>query len=63
MKDIFNRKEAARRAGVSERTILRAIASNQLVAVKIGEGKTSTYLIEKQNFVEYMEKRKERKSQ
>ena len=45
MKDILSRKEAARVAGVSQRTILRAIHSKQLEAVKIGDGKTSAYLI------------------
>jgi hypothetical protein len=39
MKEILNRKEAAKVAGVSPRTILRAIQAQQLGAVKLGEGK------------------------
>lgn len=45
MKEILNCKEAAKAVGVSPRTILRAIQSRQLHAVKIGEGKTCSYMI------------------
>lgn len=38
MKEIYTRKEAAKVAGVSQRTILRAIQARQLDAVKFGEG-------------------------
>lgn len=58
MKEYFNRKQAAKYAGVSTRTILRAIESKQLVAAKIGDGKTSAYLIERDALENYMEKRK-----
>jgi excisionase family DNA binding protein len=57
MRDFFNRKEAAKRAGVSERTILRAIASKQLAAQKIGDGKTSTYLISRSALLGYIQRR------
>jgi len=63
MKDILNRKDAAKIAGVSPRTILRAIQTRQLDAVKIGKGKTSTYIIESTDLMKYTEKRKERKCQ
>lgn len=63
MKEIFNRKEAAKAVGVSQRTILRAIHTHQLDAIKIGEGKTSTYIIERADLMKYTEKRKERKCQ
>lgn len=61
--EIYGRKEAAKVAGVSPRTILRAIQARQLDAVKIGEGKTSTYVIEQAKLMEYTAKRKERKCQ
>jgi excisionase family DNA binding protein len=57
MKDLFNRKNAAKSAGVSERTILRAIASKQLGAVKIGEGKTSAYIISRTALEGYIQRR------
>ncbi|WP_240421980.1 hypothetical protein [Paenibacillus periandrae] len=47
MKEMMSRKEAAKAIGVSPRTILRAIQARQLAAKKIGEGKTSTYIIER----------------
>lgn len=54
VKEILNRKEAARAAGVSPRTILRAIHSRQLDAVKMGEGKTCPYLISREAVAEYL---------
>lgn len=45
MRKLINCKEAARIAGVSTRTIIRAIVSKQLAAEKIGDGITSSYLI------------------
>ncbi|MGE7273583.1 helix-turn-helix domain-containing protein [Brevibacillus panacihumi] len=54
MREIYNRKEAAKVAGVSPRTILRAIQARQLDAVKIGEGKTSTYVISRLAIEEYI---------
>lgn len=63
MKEILSRKEAAKILGVSTRTILRAIHARQLDAVKIGDGKTSTYIIERDDLMEYTKKRNEGKSQ
>ncbi|MNJ67610.1 Helix-turn-helix domain protein [compost metagenome] len=63
MIEIYSRKEAAKAAGVSPRTILRAIQARQLDAVKIGNGKTSTYVIERDDLMKYTAKRKERKCQ
>jgi excisionase family DNA binding protein len=60
MQKYFNRKQAAQFVGVSPRTILRAIKSNQLVAVKIGEGKTSPYIFEREALKKYKAKRKSR---
>jgi hypothetical protein len=60
MQKYFNRKQAAQFAGVSPRTILRAIKSNQLVAVKIGEGKTGPYILELEALENYKAKRKSR---
>jgi excisionase family DNA binding protein len=60
LKEYFNRKQAAKYAGVSTRTILRAIEYKQLVAAKIGNGKTSAYLIEHHELENFMEKRKGR---
>ncbi len=60
MKEILSRKEAAKAAGVSSRTILRAIQARQLDAVKLGEGRTCAYLIERQALNNYSEKRKGR---
>lgn len=54
MKEIMNRKEAAKVAGVSPRTILRAIQARQLDAVKIGEGKTCSYMISREAVAEYI---------
>ncbi|WP_301994171.1 helix-turn-helix domain-containing protein [Brevibacillus laterosporus] len=53
----MNRKEAARAARVSPRTILRAIQARQLDAVKIGEGKTCSYMISRIALAEYINKR------
>lgn len=63
MKNIYNRKEAVKIAGISQRTILRAIHALQLDAEKISKGKTSAYIIKHEDLVEYKEKRKERQSQ
>jgi hypothetical protein len=60
MEKYFNRKQATQFVGVSSRTILRAIKSNQLVAVKIGEGKTSPYIFEREVLENYKVKRKSR---
>jgi hypothetical protein len=60
MQKYFNRKQAAQFAGVSPRTILRAIKTNQLVAMKIGEGKTSAYIFEREALENYIAKRKGR---
>ncbi|AWB43419.1 hypothetical protein DCC85_03730 [Paenibacillus sp. CAA11] len=57
MKEILNRKEAAKVAGVSPRTILRAIQAHQLGAVKLGEGKTCSYMISRSAVAEYIQKR------
>jgi excisionase family DNA binding protein len=57
MKEMLNCKEAARIAGVSQRTIVRAIASKQLAAEKIGEGKTSSYLINRTALEGYIQRR------
>ncbi|WP_405168933.1 helix-turn-helix domain-containing protein [Paenibacillus sp. FSL H3-0286] len=57
MRGIYNRKEAAKYAGVSQRTILRAIASKQLVAEKIGDAKTSTYIISQTALEGYIQRR------
>lgn len=57
MKRILKRKEAAKLAGVSERTILRAIHSRRLEAVKNGEGVTSSYLIDRSDLESYIQKR------
>lgn len=55
MKDIYNRREAAKYVGVSQRTILRAIASKKLVAEKVSEGKTSAYLISQTALENYIQ--------
>ncbi|MED4599675.1 helix-turn-helix domain-containing protein [Paenibacillus validus] len=57
MKEIYSRKEAAKVAGVSPRTILRAIHARQLDAVKIGEGKTCSYMISREAVAEYVHRR------
>ncbi len=57
LKEIYNRKEAAELAGVSQRTILRAIQARKLDAVKLGEGKTCTYMISHLAISEYIQKR------
>jgi excisionase family DNA binding protein len=57
MKEILSRKEAARAVGVSSRTILRAIQARQLEAVKIGEGKTCSYVISRTAVAEYIHRR------
>ncbi|AWB43425.1 hypothetical protein DCC85_03770 [Paenibacillus sp. CAA11] len=57
MREVMNRKEAARAVGVSPRTILRAIQARQLDAVKIGEGKTCSYIISRSAVAEYMNRR------
>lgn len=57
MKEILNRKEAAKAAGVSPRTILRAIQARQLDAVKIGEGKTCSYMISREAIARYIQRR------
>lgn len=61
--EIYNRNQAADVAGVSPRTILRAIQAHQLNAMKIGEGRTSTYIIEREDLMAYTEKRKGRRFQ
>ncbi len=58
MKEIYNRTEAAKVAGVCQRTILRAIQARKLDATKLGNGKTCAYLIEHHALVKYIEKRK-----
>ncbi|WP_223068825.1 helix-turn-helix domain-containing protein [Paenibacillus caui] len=63
MREVMNRKEAAKVAGVSPGTILRAIQARQLDAVKIGGGRTSAYIIERTNLMKYLEKKKESKYQ
>ncbi|OME45337.1 hypothetical protein BSK59_32855 [Paenibacillus odorifer] len=63
MKEIYSRKRAAKAVGVSPRTILRAIQARQLDSLKIGDGKTSTYIIERDDLMKYSAKRKERKCQ
>ncbi|WP_101808204.1 helix-turn-helix domain-containing protein [Paenibacillus pasadenensis] len=57
MKEILSRKEAAKAVGVSTRTILRAIQSRQLDAVKIGEGKTCSYMISRSAVAQYIQRR------
>lgn len=57
MREVMNRKEAAKIAGVSPRTILRAIHDRQLEAVKIGEGKTCSYIISPVAITEYIQSR------
>ncbi|UKS26043.1 helix-turn-helix domain-containing protein [Paenibacillus sp. HWE-109] len=57
MKEIYSRKEAAKVAGVSQRTILRAIQTRQLNAVKFGEGKTCSYMISRLAIAEYIQRR------
>lgn len=57
MKEILNRKEAAKVVGVSPRTILRAIQARQLGAVKIGEGKTCSYIKNRSAVAEYIQRR------
>ncbi len=57
MRDYCNRKEAAKLSGVSERTILRAITSKQLTAQKVGDGKTSTYLISRSALQVYSQRK------
>lgn len=57
MKEILNRKEAAQAAGVSSKTILRAIQARQLDAMKIGEGKTCSYMIRRDAVAEYVQRR------
>ncbi|MGC5326253.1 helix-turn-helix domain-containing protein [Brevibacillus sp. SYSU BS000544] len=57
MKEILSRKEAAKIAGVSPRTILRAIQARHLEAVKIGEGKTCSYMISRSDVAEYIQRR------
>ncbi|MFD0716221.1 helix-turn-helix domain-containing protein [Paenibacillus sp. GCM10027626] len=57
MKEILSRKEAAKAIGVSPRTILRAIQARQLDAVKIGEGKTCSYMISRSAVSEYIHRR------
>lgn len=58
MEHIFSRKEAAKYAGVCERTILRAINSKQLVAEKLGQGKTCPYFIEHEALESYKQQRR-----
>lgn len=53
--EIYNRNQAANVAGVSPRTMLNAM--------KIGEGRTSTYIIEREDLMEFTEKRKGRRFQ
>lgn len=57
MKEIYTRKEAATVAGVSPRTILRAIQARQLDAIKFGEGKTCSYMISRLAITEYIQRR------
>lgn len=57
MKELLNRKEAAKAVGVSPRTILRAIQARQLDAMKIGEGKICPYLISRSAVEEYIKRR------
>lgn len=57
MKEIMNRKEAAKVAGVSPRTMLRAIKARQLDAVKLGEGKTCSYMISHSAVAEYIQRK------
>lgn len=57
MKEVLNRKEAAKVAGVSQRTILRAIQARQLDAIKFGEGKTCSYMISSEALTEYIRRR------
>lgn len=57
MKEIYSRKEAAKAVGVSPRTILRAIQAHQLDAVKIGEGKTCSYMISRTALEGYIQRR------
>lgn len=57
MKEILSRKEVAKVVGVSPRTILRAIQARQLEAVKIGEGKTCSYMISRSAVAEYIQRR------
>ncbi|AKF93253.1 hypothetical protein [Brevibacillus laterosporus] len=57
MKEMLNCRDAARTAGVSQRTILRAIASKQLAAEKIGDGKTSSYLLNRTALESYIQHR------
>ncbi|MBB6690697.1 helix-turn-helix domain-containing protein [Cohnella xylanilytica] len=57
MKEFYTRKEAAKVAGVSQRTILRAIQARQLDAVKFGEGKTCSYMISRESVSAYIQRR------
>lgn len=57
MREVMNRKEAAQAVGVSPRTILRAIQARQLDAVKIGEGKTCSYIISCSAVADYIQRR------
>jgi predicted DNA-binding protein (UPF0251 family) len=57
MREIYNRKEAAKNAGISQQTIMRAIASKQLAPEKIGEGSTSTYIISPTALEVYIQRR------
>jgi excisionase family DNA binding protein len=57
MKEIYSRKEAAKAAGVSPRTIPRAIQVRQLDAMKFGEGKTCSYMISRSAVAEFIQRR------
>ncbi|WP_103108840.1 excisionase family DNA-binding protein [Brevibacillus reuszeri] len=57
MNELINCREAAKVAKVSTRTILRAIQARQLDAVKIGEGKTCSYMISRSAVAEYIHRR------
>lgn len=57
MRGIFNRREAAKYAGVSQRTILRAIASKQLAAEKLGDARKSTYIISQTALEGYIQRK------
>ncbi|GBG06202.1 hypothetical protein PAT3040_00715 [Paenibacillus agaridevorans] len=57
MNEMINCKEAAKVARVSQRTILRAINAHEIVAVKLGEGKTCSYMISRTSIAEYIHRR------
>lgn len=58
MNELINCKEAAKVASVSQRTILRAIKAHQLDAMKLGEGRTCSYMISRVALAEYIKRRK-----